>query len=243
MSFISSRRRRVLARRFVGFFAPGVLQHGAGGSAFAKRCGASMLITALALASVSCVGGGVVSSPRRETGEVAVRRAPAPLERYEISAVFEGLPAAVDSFTGVARFSVSNPECAPLDAGRAYGGVRLAPRHELVLEWRSIGDGAYRANADLDALRDENYFGLGVCRWRFDGVDVRFSVRDAQFVHGIAAQEVRGSRLRRGYYLVRDLAQERPERAIFGEAEDFYRADLGAQFVLMLDARRDVVAP
>ena len=150
-----------------------------------------MLVAASALAGASCVGDEMAPLPRREIGEIVVRRAPAPLERYVISAVFEGLPLAVDRFSGVARFSVSNPECAPLDTERAYGGVRLAPRHEVVLEWRRDGDGVYRANAVLDALRDEDYFGLGVCRWRFDGVDVGFMVGAARFAHALGAEDVR----------------------------------------------------
>ena len=196
-----------------------------------------MLVAASALAGASCAGDGTPSS-QREIGEVAVRHAPAPLERYVMSAVFEGLPLAVDRFSGVARFSVSNPECAPLDTERAYGGVRLALRHEVVLEWRRAGDGVYRANADLDALVDEDYYGLGVCRWRFDGVDVGFTVGASRFVHALGAEDVRGQNVRRGYYLVSDLGEERSERAIFGEAEEFYRADLGAQFLLRLGARR-----
>lgn len=198
-----------------------------------------MLVAASALAGASCVGDEMAPLPRREIGEIVVRRAPAPLERYVISAVFEGLPLAVDRFSGVARFSVSNPECAPLDTERAYGGVRLAPGHEVVLEWRRDGDGVYRANAVLDALRDEDYFGLGVCRWRFDGVDVGFMVGASRFAHALSADDVRGQNVRRGHYLVSDLAEERSERAIFGEAENFHRADLGAQFVLMLGARPD----
>lgn len=239
MSFISSHRRRALSWRFVGFFAPLALQHGAGGLACAKRLGASMLVAALALANASCVGDRLAPPSRRQIGEITVQRTPAPLERYVISAAFEGLPAAVDRFSGVARFSVSNPECAPLDTERAYGGVRLAPRHEVVLEWRRTGDGVYRANADLDALLDEDYFGLGVCRWRFDGVDVGFAVGASRFAHALSADDVRGQNVRRGYYLESDLAEERSERAIFGEAEEFYRAELAARFVLMLGARHD----
>lgn len=238
MSFTSNPRRQAQVLDFTASLARWVGQHRAGGLSSVKRLGAAMLAALLALACAACAGARMASPPRREIVEIAVRRAPAPIERYLISATFDGLPLAVDKFAGVARFSVSNSECAPLDAERAYGGVRLAPRHELALEWRRGGDGVFHANADLDALRDEDYFGLGVCYWRFDGVDVRFSVGGAQFAHGIAAEEVRGSRVRRGYYLVRDLSEAPSERAIFGEAENFYRADLGAQFVLMLDARR-----
>ncbi len=204
-----------------------------------KRQAASMLVAASVLAGASCVGNGMAPPAQREVGALAVRRTPAPLERYVISAVFEGLPLAVDSFSGVARFSVANPECAPLDAERAYGGVRLAPRQEVVLEWRRAGDGVYRANAELDAFRDEDYFGLGICRWRFDGIDVSFIAGGSRFVYGFATEDVRAQRARRAYYLVRDLTYRPPERAVFGEAENFYRADLGAQFVLMLDARRE----
>lgn len=198
-----------------------------------------MLVAASALANASCVGDRLAPPPRRQIGEIAVRRTPAPLESYVISAAFEALPLAVESFSGVARFSVSNPECAPLDAGRAYGGVRLTPRHEVVLEWRRTGDGVYHAKADLDALRDEDYYGLGVCRWRFDGVEVGFSVGASRFVHALSAEDVRGQNVRRGYYLVSDIGEERSERATFGEAEEFYRAELGARFVLMLGARHD----
>lgn len=201
----------------------------------ARRLEVFLLAAALAGAVTSCAG--MTPSPRPDA--LAVRFAPTPVERYSVTATFDELQDGVDDFSGVARFSVSNPGCVPLDPHRAFGGVRLAPRHAQPLDWRRGADGVYRAGFDLDALQDENYFGLGLCRWRFDGLEVRFVVGGAHFVHAIAANEVSAQRERRGYFLVRDIRVPRGDRAIFGEDVGFYRSDLGAQFVLTLEARQE----
>lgn len=208
---------------------------------FVKCACASMLAVALAFGAVSCSGQRAMTTPRQEASAVAVRLAPVPLDHFAVSAAFDGLPVALEGFSGVARYSVSNTECVPLDTTRAFGGVRLAPRHDVTLAWRRDADGVYRANAYLEALSDEDYFGLGLCDWRFDGLEVRFVAGGSVFVYGLAADDVRMQRARRGHYLVRDIGTQKTERAVFGEAADFYRPDLGAQFVLTLVAHREVV--
>lgn len=205
------------------------------------RMGAARWLAApLTLSAVSCASQ-VMTTPHQEASDVAVRLAPAPVERYAVSAAFDGLPVAIDSFSGVAHFSVSNPECVPLDAARAFGGVRLAPRHDVALAWQRGADGVYRASVDLDALSDEDYFGLGLCRWRFDGLEVGFVAGASSFVHALSGDDVRMQRAHQGHYLVRDIRTQQTGRAVFGEAADFYRPDLGAQFVLTLVAHREVV--
>ena len=187
--------------------------------------------------TAACQG---LETPARgpETGAPAVRLNAAAQERYQLTARFADAPGPIGALTGVAHYRVTNSDCAPLDASRAVGGVRLAPLHDLPITWRANGEGAYLAQLTADALLDEDYFGLGVCHWTFDGVDVHFASPATAFVGVLRRADIAGGAPKTEHYLVRDYATRPPVGdAVFGEAQDFHAPAMGPHFTLTLSAR------
>lgn len=165
---------------------------------------------------------------------------PAAVQDYRLALRFAGLPAAPGRIRATADFEVDNLDCVPKDYGKAVGGVRLAPRHSVELALEPMGDGAYAAVLYADALRDEDYYGLGVCRWALRTATVHFHSPATHFVGGLDAAQIESEATIVQHYLVRDFATK-PDayEVVYGEAPGFYQESAGAQFTLTLAAAKD----
>lgn len=161
---------------------------------------------------------------------------------HVLSFHFDDLPQALTQVTATADFQVANVECVPVDYGKAIGGVRLAPRHSLPLSLNRGDDGRYVAIVHVDALLDEDYYGLGVCRWELTTATVHFHSPSTHFVGGLKAERLIAGGETVQYYLTRDLAHKpRSMDYVYGEtAADFYQPSAGPQFTLVLNAHKEV---
>lgn len=158
--------------------------------------------------------------------------------QHTIMLRFSDLPGPLASVSGAARFEVSNIDCVAIDHERAPGGVRLRPRHDQALAWQQHPDGTISARVFEDAYVDENYFKLGLCRWRLVSVTVRFASSTTAFAAALSLDEMRADASVAHHYLVRDFNAKPPAMDIVpGEAPAFYGANAGAQFVLTLSPR------
>ena len=166
---------------------------------------------------------------------------PAPRQRYVLDLRFSGLPGALTDIAATADFEVENRECVPYDYSRAAGGVRLPPRHSVPLVLQRVDDTTYTATLHEDALLDEDYYGLGVCRWALNTATVHFHSAATHFVGGIDADRLAAEGAIVDHYLVRDFAQKpAPMDVVFGEeSPDFYQAAVGPQFTLAIAARKE----
>lgn len=166
---------------------------------------------------------------------------PAPKQTYVLTLRFAGLPAALAEIAATADFEVENRECVPYDFARAAGGVRLPPRHSVALDLRKVDDTTWTAELHEDALNDEDYYGLGICRWALNTATVHFHSAATHFVGGIAADRLAAEAEVTDHYLVRDFAQKpAPMDVVFGEeSPDFYQSSVGPQFTLTISARRE----
>lgn len=173
------------------------------------------------------------------TAAVLARPAANPKFGHAITLRFADVPGPVAALSATADFEVANIECVAIDYELAPGGVRLVPRHRHTLTWTRGEDDSYRSVVNEDAFVDENYFKLGLCRWRLQFVTVRFRSLATEFVGVASLDELRAGSDVVHHYLVRDwkakpVAMDR----IFGEKAGHYLPAAGPQFTLTISARK-----
>jgi hypothetical protein len=94
------------------------------------------------------------------------------------------------------------------------------------------GDGQRSISVSLDALKPEDYFGIGVCNWALDGISFGFSKGHAQFVTGLSGEQIKALQPSVSHFLVSDLTAKQDQGRVFGEGPNYYLAKLGPQFTV-----------
>lgn len=142
----------------------------------------------------------------------------------EIAFRFSDPPGAIHQPGAALFYAVTNQDCVPIGYKRALGGVRRLPRYRLAAPVVITADHAYIVTAWDGALVDENYFGLGTCRWALQSVTFTFSSdTGARFVAPIAADALREGDDVGLRYLASDFERGAArDPAIFGERPDYY---------------------
>lgn len=105
------------------------------------------------------------------------KKNPHPVKRYEITATV-GYSEAWESVKGTVFFDVINADCVPRDS---FTGGRSIPNISYEFEMAPVGENRWRGYFYRDALRDEDYFGKGVCHWDATQVAPEFRMRGVGF--------------------------------------------------------------
>lgn len=160
-----------------------------------------------------------------------------PSQSYVVDIDFKNHPGPFSDVEATAHYRVGDGCTPPLP----FSGAILPPRHAMALVVKRINEDSYQATFHLDALRNEDYFGLGVCRWAFQNVSVRFKSPATQFIATYAGSKdgIPSNAKEVLHYLVADYFKM-PEVGglVFGERADWYRPKLGPQFQLILSANK-----
>lgn len=135
----------------------------------AARRSRSWVPFALALALAAC------SSPMDKHPDIKLN--PHPVQRYELTATVDA-PGPFDSVTGYVSYDVTNVECVPRDA---WEGARNVPSSSRSFEMTRVDAHTWKGYFYRDLLRDEDYFGLGVCHWDLTNALPVFAVHDEKF--------------------------------------------------------------
>ncbi|SOD56778.1 hypothetical protein SAMN06296416_1114 [Pseudoxanthomonas wuyuanensis] len=116
---------------------------------------------------------------------------PNPQRAYTVTMKIEGAPGPFAVVEGVAHYEVENREC-----GRYLKFAGTFPRmtSSETFEMTRISENEYRGMVYADLILDEDYFGRGVCRWKFIGMDgflrATADERDTRFRPGMNDDEV-----------------------------------------------------
>lgn len=105
------------------------------------------------------------------------RRNPHPQQRYEVTLRLDDAPGPVLSLEGAAQYEVADLSCVPELPG---SGVRPVPRQTLPVTYLRTAMNSYVLTVHSDAMRDEDYHGLGVCRWKLAALHVALHLADRQ---------------------------------------------------------------
>ncbi|MBD8899989.1 hypothetical protein [Rhodanobacter sp. DHG33] len=105
------------------------------------------------------------------------KKNPNPVKRYEVTATVDA-PGSWDSVKGHIAYEVVNRECVP--RGSFTGGQNV-PNVGHDFEMTRVDGNTWKGYFYRDALRDEDYFGLGICHWDATGVTPIFTTHGETF--------------------------------------------------------------
>lgn len=111
-----------------------------------------------------------------------VKLNPHPTERYELTVTLDA-PGPWESVKGHVGYVVSNEDCTPKND---FEGVHKIPIVDRTFELARVDDTTYRGYFYRDLIRDDDYFGLGICHWEMENVSAAFLVHGLTFSTGTA---------------------------------------------------------
>lgn len=94
---------------------------------------------------------------------------PNPTQRYEITVELIDPPRDIQKITGVAKFGVGTRACLPYREKIARVTIGASYKREFALI--RAGESTYKGHIFLDWPIDQDYYGLGVCKWEITGVN------------------------------------------------------------------------
>lgn len=118
--------------------------------------------------------------------DVKDRKPPVPVPRrnpnptaYEVVMTIGNAPGPFGSIKGFMQYDTPrNDPCQPDLGGMA--GTRMHLSESIPVQYEKIGENTYRAIVYTDLLVDEDYFGLGVCRWSLVATRVELQATGAE---------------------------------------------------------------
>lgn len=145
-----------------------------------------LLATPLLLLLAACRGGSNFEPPIAKTN-------PNPTQRYEITVEMFDPPADITNITGQASFSIPDVICMPTPDRIA--GYTPGSRYTKEFALTRVREDAYEGHIFLDWPVDEDYYGLGICKWEIATVDTVITRKSGL----VQAADLVGNEMKSGY--------------------------------------------
>lgn len=91
---------------------------------------------------------------------------PNPKQVYQLTLTIANAPGPFALVEGFMQFDVSTRECLP-PSSENDGHLWPVPTETIPFVWTRVSDTEYTGLVYIDGMVDEDYFGRGVCRWKF----------------------------------------------------------------------------
>ncbi|RZL68016.1 MAG: hypothetical protein EOP77_02690 [Variovorax sp.] len=157
-----------------------------------QRLAAATLLLLLTLALPAC-GQSMKKQPD-------VHLNPNPKLRYGVTLTIDQAPGPFESVIGYANFETGTdcvPE-APITA--ANYGSKYPLDHSVPVQLQPAGANTYQGTIFMDWPEDEDYFGLGICRWQFTTFSAVMKVGEVSFSTNLWGKDVVANRLLTEYF-------------------------------------------
>jgi hypothetical protein len=119
----------------------------------------------------------IVSACDASTKKPELKQNPSPKQRYDITMTIQDAPGPFDAVAGYVVYQVLNDVCVALQPG---SGARLAPHIEIPIVLTRTGE-SYKGEFYADRMLDEDYYGLGICKWTLTIAGVKLKARTNTF--------------------------------------------------------------
>lgn len=176
------------------------------------------------------------SSEEYASPEVELNQSPK--STYRLDFRFQDAPGPFTKISSRAFYQVTEPGCVKPLWG---SGAVVTPDHSVLLSVKRVANGHYQAVFHADALRDENYFGFGMCKWSFQNIGLRFSSPTSNFSASFSNTPRNLGNIEPAelIFLDRDYFKK-PEVGdmVFGEKKDLYLPKLGSRFSVTMSAEK-----
>jgi hypothetical protein len=120
--------------------------------------------------------------------EPDIQQNPNPQKRYELTLKINNAPGPFDSVDGYMQYEIANNGvCVPEEP---FSGVRKVHGTDVPFTFNRVTDDTYTGTIYLDQLKDEDYFGLGVCHWEVTFTHARMKIKKTVFDANIYIKDI-----------------------------------------------------
>ncbi len=143
---------------------------------------------------------------------------PQPRQAYEVVLKLHNAPGPFERIEAVAQYDVANEaECGRINPVTGTAG-RITSQEPLTL--KRVADDEYHGTVYLDQMLDEDYYGRGVCRWKFGGTGALLKATGAheetRFLTFIDADQLTAGKTLTRHYPRRDYPRAAPVQGPHG---------------------------
>ena len=137
---------------------------------------------------------------------------PQPRQAYDVVLKLHNAPGPFERIEGVAQYDVTNEaECGRINPETGTAG-RITSQEPLAL--KRVADDEYHGTVYLDRMLDEDYYGRGVCQWKFSGTGALLKATGAheetRFLTFIDADRLTAGDTLTRHYPARDYPRASP---------------------------------
>lgn len=124
--------------------------------------------------------------------DIEIKERQNPKQAYQVVMTIENAPGPFGLIEGSAQYDVANhKECGYIDpVSETISRINTHPP----IEWKPTGNGQYITTVYADLMQDEDYYGRGICRWKFTAASALMRATGAEtetrFLPGISAEEI-----------------------------------------------------
>ncbi|WP_434777275.1 hypothetical protein [Neisseria sp. Ec49-e6-T10] len=149
----------------------------------------------------------------QETEEKRFQLNPNPQKHYQMTITVENAPGSFEKLE--TSISYEAPNCTYQFAG--LSAATAHPDKNIPLQFKKIADNKYRGDFYVDAMKDEDYYGQGVCKWDFRRLIALFSAtnseQNTQFSASISPEDLQTKKIE-----INHLKEDYPEtRGVKGD--------------------------
>lgn len=164
-----------------------------------------------------------------------------PTQRYEVSVTLDA-PEPVTTMTGGVAYIPVNVECVPK---LPLEGARQVPNTSRDFNMTSTDGGrTWKGYFYRDMIEDEDYFGLGVCRWDIESVGAGFKAHGDGFGVSLSLQDLNSPRRYTSYFSRKEFFNKainngiaREWRAAYEESSAEVAKDPSAYFPMTIEVK------
>jgi hypothetical protein len=156
--------------------------------------------------------------------------------KYELTATVNDPFLAFEPVKGFAQYKVDTPKCVPLTP---FSGATLEPEYRTPIELKRIAPNTYRGEFTFDLLKDEDYYGQGVCHWTLVAVDAEFNRNKTDFSPALFKDELLATGKMQRYFSRKSYAVDNIERIDTGVGDTTNFKDPQHElFIISLQAKK-----
>lgn len=154
------------------------------------------LLTQLPFLLLPLVATTACTQPRK----IEIQDNPFPRQRYEVTLQIHQPPG---SFENTARgwvyYRVVNDRCVPLTP---FEGATIYPDKTVAFTVTRVSDTVYRGTFFADRLKDQDYYGLGVCHWAINTLGIELKGNGVAYNTAMSGADLTSGKPVPTYYLV-----------------------------------------
>lgn len=137
-----------------------------------------------------------------QSRSVDIQDNPIPKQRYEATLEIHQPPGPFDgTVRGWVNYRVDDSRCLTLTSN---GGTTIFPEKTVEFTVNRVSATVYRGTIFLDRLRDEDYYGLGICHWNINTLGIELTGNGVKFNTAMGGGELLAGEPATTYYAVAD---------------------------------------